>query len=126
MDNVKIGVLNYEIVQGTALSNTKEEWQLGEISYGESRIYLDDNLSPQVRKQTLMHEIVHGMLNEIGHEAEREDEGLVNGLANQILMLLQSNPELWNFFTEKDRSENLITVEQQEPLDWLYRSGYFD
>lgn len=124
VDNIQIGVLSYDIVQGKALRDVSEEWQLGEINYGEAKIHLDDDLTPQVRKQTLMHEIVHGMLNEIGHEEARDDEGLVNGLANQLIMLLQNNPDFVEYFTAKDRP--FIKQQLKKSDDWLWRSGYFD
>ena len=53
----------------------------GQIDFDEQVIKIWAGLSQKKREQVLLHEIVHGILEQLCFEDEREDERLVQGLA---------------------------------------------
>lgn len=59
---------------------------------GEQIIYLDDS-GPDVTKVNFLHECVHGMLFGLG--LQDHDEKLVDGLAHQLYMFIEQNPEMF-------------------------------
>lgn len=103
MENVRIGAIDYVIKEGKPEDVDPTNVQLGEIQWEQATIWLREDMPDAVKRQTLMHEIVHGMLNEIGHDVERDDEGLVNGLASQLVMLLRDNPDFALYFANASK-----------------------
>lgn len=47
----------------------------------KQRIVLGKHLSPEKAKQVLLHEVIHGILDQLGYLDLYEDERLVQGLA---------------------------------------------
>lgn len=66
----------------------------GDISYWEGRIRVAASMGNTVKQQTLMHEIVHGIMHRRGLDDYRTDEKLVDQLANGFINLIRANPEL--------------------------------
>ena len=56
----------------------------GEIDYGKCEIMINEEMDPQVKQETICHEILHGMLVHIGREDLSADEQFVTALANAI------------------------------------------
>lgn len=57
---------------------------LGEIHYKDAKIYIASGQSKEMEKQTLCHEIVHGILMHIGEPGMSEDEGFVTKLGMAV------------------------------------------
>jgi Zn-dependent peptidase ImmA (M78 family) len=95
-NSVRIGSLDYEIVEDNTLSAC--EGCLGMISYAQTRISIYPNTSDQRKAAALMHEIVHGILTdgkcndcfESSNALERSVEILALGLVG----VLRDNREL--------------------------------
>jgi ssRNA-specific RNase YbeY (16S rRNA maturation enzyme) len=56
----------------------------GEIEYAECRIKINKNMSEQSKKETLCHEMVHGILVHLGYNDYSQDEQFVQALGNAI------------------------------------------
>ena len=56
----------------------------GQIDYVKGIITINKNLSPAIKKETLCHEIIHGIFQHLGKEQLRDDEELVQALGNSI------------------------------------------
>lgn len=56
----------------------------GQIDYGNCLISINYDLTEEARKETLCHEMVHGMLTHIGYDELSQDEQLVQALGNAI------------------------------------------
>lgn len=54
-------------------------------------IVIDKSLPNDLRTKTLLHEIIHALLFVQGRHEDYADENLVDGMANNILMLLKNN-----------------------------------
>jgi len=92
IDKIKIGGIYFDIVRKENLVHPVDNRRLdGHILYGESKIYLDDAMSPQAEMQTVWHEVVHGILTQAGMDAK---ENLIDCIAYGIIMVLVDNPQL--------------------------------
>lgn len=57
---------------------------LGQINYKEAEILINQDSHPEVKKETLCHEMIHGILNHLGYQDMANDEQLVQALGNAI------------------------------------------
>ena len=64
--------------------NFDMDLHFGEIKYGQAEIRINKNVTPELQMQALFHEIIHGILVQMGRNDESQDEQLVQGLANAI------------------------------------------
>lgn len=53
----------------------------GQIDFSAQTISIDESISEQKQEQVLMHEIVHGIFDQLGFSEQSEDEQLVQSLA---------------------------------------------
>jgi len=89
---INIGSMKYELVKDSSKPEEEcSEIALGSANYLDATITVLSGLDKQVVKQTLWHEIVHVMLNEIGKDKLNNDEGFVDALAKQIYSVLENN-----------------------------------
>ena len=56
----------------------------GQIEYAKCEILINKNMTDQAKKETLCHEMVHGMLNHLGFYEQSNDEHFVQALGNAI------------------------------------------
>jgi len=82
---LKIGAVKFEVVEVEGLKAGKIELN-GRIKFEGETISYDKALSSDKRKITLLHEIVHGIINHAGGvHNERQIEMMANGL-HQVFM----------------------------------------
>ena len=86
----------------------------GRVLYGDARIQVDEGVQPEKAATTLIHEVLHATLREMGLvEAdgvplEITAEDLVTRLANALTQVVRDNPQLVRFITtaiEEGRGE---------------------
>lgn len=63
---------------------TADNTHLGEITYSQAEILLNKNVPVEVKKETLCHEMVHGIFVHLGRGDLSNDETLVQQLGNAI------------------------------------------
>lgn len=68
----------------------------GEIVFDAQTIKIWGCLSETKKEQVLLHEVVHGILNQLGYDEERDNEQLVQGLAVGL------HQALWPFLTGQE------------------------
>lgn len=56
----------------------------GQIEYGKGRILVNKDLAPDVMRQTIVHEMVHGMLLALGYNELTNDEQFVQAFSTAI------------------------------------------
>ena len=56
----------------------------GQIDYKACEIRINKNMSEEAKKETLCHEILHGMLVHLGYGEKSDDEQFVQSLGNAI------------------------------------------
>ena len=65
-------------------TNLGNDGSLGLITYAKAIIEINKDQSEECKKETLIHEMVHGMLVHIGRDDLSNDEVFVQSLANAI------------------------------------------
>jgi Zn-dependent peptidase ImmA (M78 family) len=85
---IKILGLIYDIEQVDYISREKD--LAGQFSESCLKILLRKDLPDQLKEQTLIHEIVHAILNSIGSE-KYEDEFFVTSFANVLHQIITDN-----------------------------------
>lgn len=89
--SVRIGGVEYEIIDNVYGLNDGLNVLAGEINYNDSVIKLNDVIGGhQMKCITLFHEILHGIRNHAGIEIENE-ETVVEMFARGIYQVLQDN-----------------------------------
>lgn len=63
---------------------TSDNTHLGEITYSQAEILINKNIPEAMKKETLCHEMVHGIFVHLGREDLSNDETLVQQLGNAI------------------------------------------
>ena len=61
-----------------------DDIKFGYVDYANAKIYINEEITEQLQRETLCHEIIHGILFHIGKQEMSEDENLVQALANAI------------------------------------------
>ena len=64
--------------------NFNIDMHLGQIDYTKAEILVNQDLAGALRKETICHEMVHGILVHLGYTELANDEQFVQALANAI------------------------------------------
>ncbi|MCK1248878.1 phage protein [Streptococcus pseudoporcinus] len=67
----------------------------GYCDYEQQIIYIRESLSKQKKRQVLIHELTHAILNEAGYK--EQDEELVNRFSIVLHQVLMENPQILTF-----------------------------
>lgn len=92
MQIIKIGPMTYTVATVESLQNANGTELLGEICYHKATIKLDAEMHPQARRITLLHEIIHGILNNAGFQ--RHSEALIDAISSGIIAVVDDNPDV--------------------------------
>lgn len=82
---IQIGAITYNLAEAPIRD-------CGFIDYEAQTIVLKNSLCKDARAVTLWHEVIHGILYNMGHV--NHDEVLVDGIAHGVLQCLRDNPQL--------------------------------
>ena len=93
-DKVKIGWRNYDIAQGEHRGSDDGDIY-GQIEYGKRQIFLYEKLDEDEKSVTLLHELVHGILFNMGNEL-RTNELFVTAFSENLYQLIKDNPDMFN------------------------------
>lgn len=92
ISNVRIGAKNYIV---SVTEHDEVFWENddieGFIDYSRSRIVLKPN-SPDAVKETMLHEILHGLFENTGIDTEVDAERIVRLLTPRLHAFLKDNP----------------------------------
>ena len=89
--SVRIGGVEYEVIDNVSGLNDGQNVLAGEISYNDSVIRLNEAVAGhQMKCITLWHEILHGIRNHAGIEIA-DEETVVELFARGIYQVLQDN-----------------------------------
>lgn len=93
-NSVNILGVRYQIVR-KPLMRERNCW--GEIDYLNQRIEIEEALTSDKLNIVLLHEILHGIFEELGFADENANEHLVQSLATAIYKVLVDNKDVLNF-----------------------------
>lgn len=92
MEKVKIMATDYKIEEVEQID--KDRRILGEIDYINQTIKLEKGLPNELKKEILLHEILHGILEKLGFDALNNDEQKVQSIASTLYLVLKDNANL--------------------------------
>lgn len=87
-DSINILGLTYKIIEVDVVN--KEMYRAGEINFVEQVIRIDKTLTNQRKEITLMHEIIHGICEQMQYDDIGENEKVVQGFAIALHQILNS------------------------------------
>ena len=68
----------------------KEVVQFGQIDYRKAVITLNKNVSPEVKEESLWHEIMHGILVHLGYNEMSDNEQFIQAVSNGVYQAIKS------------------------------------
>lgn len=89
---IKIGPIRYAVEDITDLKSDAGTDLLGQIIYHQATIKLEADQHPQVKRIVLLHEIIHGILNNAGFQ--KHSEAVIDAIATGLMALIDDNPHL--------------------------------
>ena len=93
IEKIKIGWREYEIVIDPIIDANRTH---GEIVYQQNRITISPSQSDEETKECLVHEIIHGILYNMGNE-NVSDENFINGLTENLYQVIKDNPDFLKY-----------------------------
>ena len=85
---MKICGVNYDIVEADDVFNS-ESTHFGQIDFVRGKIVVNSALSEDAKKETIVHEVTHGILVYIGRSDLSQDEQFVQALGNAIFQTFE-------------------------------------
>lgn len=106
--NIKIMATEYEVEEVEQID--KFNMSLGEIVYTELKIKIDKTIPEELKKETLFHEMLHGVLDKLGYTDINEDEQKVQSIASTLYLVLKEN-KLISFDKEIKETDDTIKID---------------
>ena len=101
IDKIKLGPIEYEVIELGCLEDHNNNPIYGAVDMGLCRMVLESFANHQWKAVSLLHEVVHVMLDQAGQE---HDEKTINVLAHGIYGLIKYNPELVDWIGGDDQT----------------------
>lgn len=86
---IKILATEYRVEEVEQID--KYQRLLGQINYCDQSIFIDKNISEDMKRETLIHEILHGILEKLGYTEINNDEQKVQSIASTLYLVLKEN-----------------------------------
>lgn len=106
-DRVKVGPFEYTLVHSKSAMDDynwdNQSSYAGIAEHGNLRITITERRAPSKQKETLVHEVVHAILNTYDLHDRTADEHFVEVFSVALMDTLQRNPDLVSYVVEVDR-----------------------
>ena len=102
---IEIDGCNYNVLYSKEPIIVDNKTCYGSIDYDTSTISIDANVSEYTKNVSLLHEIVHGILDARGFHEESSDEELVEQTARCFYSTLLHSPDLIKLI-QKEQKKN--------------------
>ena len=79
---INICGIKYEVIERTDSFNI--DTHFGQIDFCKAIIKINKDLDSQVKKESICHEVLHGILVHLGYDDLSSDEKFVNAVSNGI------------------------------------------
>lgn len=80
---VNICGIKYDVIECEDVFNADSK-HFGQIDFLKGKITVNKELSEPIKKETICHEMVHGILTHLGYIEQSQDEQFVQALGNAI------------------------------------------
>lgn len=89
MKKVKICGIPFKIKEVSDIEKDNEGVVLGKIIHSKAKILIKKNLPKELKKSVLYHEVLHGILVQLGYNDLSDDETFVQGLSNALYQMFE-------------------------------------
>ena len=89
MENVTICGIPHKVIEVDHIEGVRGYTTQGEIDYPSATIRILKSLPEELKKAVLFHEVLHGMLVQLGYNELSEDERFVCALSNAMYSMFQ-------------------------------------
>lgn len=96
--HIKIGPIRFRLKASDRLEFV--DGCAAKISYRDTVIRVDTNYDSQMQANSIMHEVLHGVLYREGETEQNNDEGFVERVSTSILCVLFESPGLLEYLME--------------------------
>ena len=87
---IKILGCQYDLSVVAGLAEKEE--LCGQIDYDNQLIRIAEDVGEHVKSVAVMHEVLHGIWKSLGEDKLRQNERVVDALANALVQVLRENP----------------------------------
>ncbi len=91
LKEIKIMGIPFKIVEKAVVCKGDGGFTRGVINFNNDTIEIDEELSPERKKQVLIHEIIHAIFDLIGDEELTKDERTVQSLSSALCCVIKEN-----------------------------------
>lgn len=91
---VNICGVQHEVKKVTAINEGSDGITLGIIDHSKAEISIRSGMPSGLEQSTLFHEVLHGMLVQLGYNSLSEDETFVQGFSNAMYQMFDFKPEV--------------------------------
>jgi hypothetical protein len=89
---IQIGPITYSVVEVPELAGAGPSSLCGDIDTQKCRIRINADMADAIKRVTLWHEIVHGILFAAG--IMEHDEQVIDAIGHGLVQVLRDNPQL--------------------------------
>ena len=100
---IEIDGCNFEVIYSKEPIIVGNKTCYGSIDYDASTVSIDANMSEYTKNVSLVHEIVHGILDSRGFHEESADEDFVEQVARCLYSTLLHSPDLLKLIQKEQR-----------------------
>jgi hypothetical protein len=97
MEKLKILGCDYEMTEVDQVA--RNEFKFGEVDHVEQIIRISRSLKPHRKAETIVHEVLHCLLFEMGEVELHDNEAFINMLSAMLIQVLRDNPKLLAFLS---------------------------
>ena len=103
---IEIDGCNFEVMYTKEPIIVDNKTCYGRIDYDSATILIDDDVADYTKNVSLLHEIVHGILDSRGFHEESADEDFVEQVARCLYSTLLHSPDLIKLIQKEQRKNN--------------------
>lgn len=100
---IKIGSITYKVMYHDQLLDEDDNPLNGQIDFDELIIHMDKSLKKELNKVILIHECIHGILNNAGQEDH--DEQYINIISYGIMDLIKNNKSFIRYLMDEKNEQ---------------------
>ena len=103
---IEIDGCNFEVMYTKEPIIVDNKTCYGRIDYDSATILIDDDVADYTKNVSLVHEIIHGILDARGFYKESADEDFVEQVARCLYSTLLHSPDLIKLIQKEQRKNN--------------------
>ncbi len=94
---IKVCGVPHEVKKVSAIDEGREGITLGQIDHSKAEIKVRSGMPSGLEQSTVFHEVLHGMLVQLGYNDLSEDETFVQGFSNAMYQMFDFKPEVIDY-----------------------------